>query len=365
MNAQGKNVINLGIGSPDISPSPQTIKALEHSANQDGHHGYQPYQGIQPLRKAMANWYKQTYQVDLDPNSEVLPLIGSKEGIFHISMAFLNPGDQVLVPNPGYPGYAGATRLLEADPIFYDLKENHNWKPDWNELDKIDTTKVKIMWINYPHMPTGAVANNDDFSRLVKFASERNILLCNDNPYSLILNPDKPLSLLSSSGAKANCLELNSLSKSHNMAGWRIGMVLGRSDYINTILKVKSNIDSGMFRAIQDAAITALDNRRQWHAEQNNIYRQRRRLTHRLMDQLGCRYDPETPGLFVWAKLPDLESSAESLVDNLLYKANVFITPGIIFGDQGARYLRASLCVPEEKIKEAIERIEKHLITAS
>ncbi|WP_114778620.1 pyridoxal phosphate-dependent aminotransferase [Botryobacter ruber] len=366
LNAKGKQVINLGIGSPDLPPSQETVEALTKSASQPSGHGYQPYRSLPSLRKAMADWYADTFEVTLDPETEVLPLMGSKEGVFHIVMAFLNPADKVLVPNPGYPAYATTARMAGAEPVFYNLSEENGWLPDMAQLEELASQGgVKLMWINYPHMPTGAQATQEVFEQLVSLARKHNFLLVNDNPYSLVLPKSKPKSLLTVPGAKDCCLELNSLSKSHNMAGWRVGMILGRKDYLDTILTVKSNIDSGMFQAVQHAAIEALHNSEEWHQERNAIYAERQKYVHQLLDMLQCKYQTNTVGMFVWARVPDHIADVEAYLDKVLYEAGVFLTPGKIFGSQGERYLRVSLCVPSEQIVESIKRIKQHNIIYS
>ena len=359
LSARGRDVINLGIGNPDLPPPPQAIQTLRHTAALPDSHGYQPYRGIPELRQAMADWYRHTYGVHLDAAEEVLPLMGSKEGIVHISLAFLNPGDQVLVPDPGYPAYASAARLAGGQPVFYNLREEHHWLPDRDELEALDTSRVRLMWVNYPHMPTGAVAGEDTFAELVAFARERRILLCHDNPYSRILNPQLPLSILQLPGAREGCLELNSLSKSFHMAGWRVGMVVGAAPYLETIIKVKSNLDSGMFLPVQQAAVEVLRMSSDWHEQQNIRYQRRRELIRQLLDTRGCTWSPDTAGLFVWGKLPDDIADAETFVDQLLYSAGIFLAPGTVFGNNGKRYIRASLCAPEERIQQAIERIHQ------
>ncbi|MCG8320544.1 MAG: aminotransferase class I/II-fold pyridoxal phosphate-dependent enzyme [Cytophagales bacterium] len=360
MNSKGMNVLNLGIGNPDLSPSRETIQALHESSRQPANHGYQNYRGIAGLREAIARWYLRIYGVKLDPISEILPLIGSKEGIMHISMAFLNPGDEVLVPDPGYPTYKSVSELVGANIKTYELDENQHWLIDLERLKEADLSRVKIMWLNYPNMPTGAKGSKVLFRELVTLARKHEFLIVNDNPYSLILNDD-PQSLLSVDGAREVALELNSLSKSHNMAGWRLGWVSGHRDYINTILRCKSNVDSGMFLPIQHAAIEALKNPASWHQEQNQAYAHRRKLSWQLLDLLGCTYDAFQTGLFIWAKIPDSEPDLKSFVDTLLYEAKVFITPGFIFGSRGDRYIRISLCNKEEVVEEAINRIKKHI----
>lgn len=355
---QGREIINLGIGNPDLPPSRATVLALQQAASLERNHGYQPYRGIPELRRALADWYQQVYRVELNPEAEILPLAGSKEGIFHISMAFLNPGDRALVPDPGYPAYASATRLAGAEAVFYPLNEANGWLPDLSELRRSDLLAVKLMWLNYPHMPSGAVATADHFAELVEFAREREILLCHDNPYSLILNPAAPLSILQIDEAMECSLELNSLSKSHHMAGWRIGMVAGQKAYLDAILAVKSNIDSGMFLPLQQAAVHALSNSAEWHEKQNAIYRRRRELVYRLLELLRFRYSPNTAGLFVWARAPEDIPDVEAFTDELLYSAGIFVAPGIIFGQQGRRYIRVSLCVPEERLQGALGRLQ-------
>ena len=358
LRSEGKNIINLGIGSPDLPPSKATIEALYQTAKDEKSHGYQSYVGIPELRQGIANWYKRTYNVALNFSNEILPLIGSKEGIMHISMAFINEGDTVLVPNPGYPTYTSVSNLVGAKIQYYNLDENKDWAIDITHLKSLDLKSVKAIWINYPNMPTGAQADENTLKELIKLAKENEFLIINDNPYSLILN-DKPTSIFNLEGAKEVCLELNSLSKSHNMAGWRIGWVCGGSDYINSILKVKSNMDSGMFLGLQKAAIEALKSGKEWHDEVNAIYRERRVLVCEIFDLLKCTYNPKQVGLFVWAKVPDEVESVEKFVDNILYKADVFITPGFIFGTNGGRYVRASLCGTKESCAEALERINK------
>ena len=358
MNASGDDVINLGIGSPDLPPSSAVVESLFNSAQQESNHGYQPYRGTENLRLAMSQWYQQTYGVVLDTDRQILPLMGSKEGIFHISMAFLNPGDEVLVPNPGYPGYAGATKLVDAVPVFYNLDANNKWQPQWDFLEDLDTTKVKLMWINYPHMPTGALANVQTLKRLTSWCKEHGILLCHDNPYGLILNPNPPISLHSIPGSFEVALELNSLSKGHHMAGWRVGMLTGNSNYIDAVVQVKSNVDSGMFKGIQDAAVTALQPNGSWHHQQNDIYRTRKALVHQLMDLINCKYEKDTAGLFVWGRVPEGTDSL-SITDHILSQGKVFLVPGQVFGDQGAGFVRASLCLTEQRIKEAINRIRE------
>jgi aspartate/methionine/tyrosine aminotransferase len=362
LNKEGKNVISFGIGSPDLAPSEASVEALIHTAKQSNTHGYQPYRGIPELREAIANFYKNTYSVDLAPHSEVLPLMGSKEGILHISLAFLNPGDVVLVPDPGYPTYTSLTTLIGAQVQKYFLSEANDWHPQVEALEKMDLSKVKMMWLNYPHMPTGAEANPEKLKPLIAFAKKHNILLCFDNPYSLVLNQQKPFSILSIEGASEVAVEFNSLSKSHNMAGWRIGMMLGAKAYLDAALTVKSNIDSGMFLGLQRAAIEAFRNTEAWHSERNKTYAVRRTKIFKILDMLGFEYSTKQVGLFVWAKPKDPSlTDIPAYVDKLLYETFVFFTPGEIFGEQGKGYMRASLCVPENKIDEAIMRIEKWL----
>lgn len=357
MVQEGHPVINLGIGSPDLPPHPEVVKALSDAMVHPRANMYQSYQGLPELRSAITDFYQNQYQVALDPNTEVLPLMGSKEGIMHISMAFLNKGDQVLFPNPGYPTYASVTKLVEAEPILYNLTAASHWQPDFEALEALDTSRVKIMWINYPHMPTGAEAQLETFDRLITWAKARKILLVNDNPYSFVLT-QKPQSILSRPGAMEVAMELNSLSKSFNMAGWRVGMLSGKAALIQAVLKVKSNMDSGMFFGIQQGAIAALKADASWFESLNTIYRKRRKLVEKLATKLGAEFDSESVGLFVWAKLPKGSVDAETFIDNILHKQHIFITPGTIFGSQGDGYIRFSLCVPETTIEEAINRIE-------
>ena len=353
--AEGKPIINMGIGSPDLQPPTQVLEAIQGSLNDASAHKYQSYQGLPELRNAISNFYKNKFSVESNPENEVLPLMGSKEGIMHISMAFLNEGDKVLIPNPGYPTYTSVSKLVGAEPLFYNLSDSNNWQPNFEELEQQDLSKVKIMWVNYPHMPTGTNATIETFEKLVAFGKKHKILIINDNPYSFILN-DKPISILQVEGAKDIALELNSLSKTFNMAGWRVGMILGNSTFINEILKVKSNMDSGMFYGIQKGAIEALQLSDSWFLEQNRIYEERRSLIWQLADKLDCVYEENSTGLFVWAKIPEGKKS-EEVTDAVLYDKDIFITPGTIFGSQGEGYIRFSLCVTSEIIKEAISRI--------
>jgi aspartate/methionine/tyrosine aminotransferase len=353
--AQGRPIINMGIGSPDLAPSPEVLTTLRDSITDAGAHQYQSYQGLPELRVAIAEFYQQKFGVSIDPALGVLPLMGSKEGIMHISMAFLNVGDEVLLPNPGYPTYGSVTRLVEAVPRTYDLSEENGWFPDLEALSKEDLSKVKLMWVSYPHMPTGATATMQQLTSLVEFAKANDILLVNDNPYSFVLSSN-PTSILSIDGALDCTLELNSLSKTFNMAGWRVGMVLGSKENINAVLKVKSNMDSGMFYGIQKGAIAALQSGPEWFADLDEVYAKRRKLMFQLADKLGCAYSEDAVGMFVWCKLPKGAPSSEEFVDEVLYDKNIFIAPGTIFGSNGEGYIRFSLCVKEEKIKEAIER---------
>ncbi|WNH08253.1 pyridoxal phosphate-dependent aminotransferase [Thalassobellus suaedae] len=354
--ASGKSVINLGIGSPDMQPPQKVIDALTEGLLNPNAHKYQSYQGLPELRQAIAGFYKAHYNVNLSPNTEVLPLMGSKEGIMHISMAFLNKGDEVLIPNPGYPTYQSVTKLLEATPVFYNLDEANNWLPDFKALEKLDLSKVKLMWVNYPHMPTGAQPSQYLFEELVAFGKRHNILIVNDNPYSFVLN-ENPTSILSVEGAKDVCLELNSLSKTFNMSGWRVGMVVGNNTLINNILKVKSNMDSGMFYGIQKGAIEALKCSEMWFVTLNSVYKKRRDLVWKLAEALNCTYDKNATGLFVWAKLPP-HIKAEAYIDLILKENHIFITPGTIFGSQGEGYIRFSLCAQTEDLEEAIARVK-------
>ena len=355
--AEGIPVINIGIGSPDLAPSQKTIDALTAAAANPDHHAYQGYQGIPALRKAFADFYATHYQVELNPASEVLPLMGSKEGIMHISMAYLEAGDETLIPNPGYPTYQAACSLAGAKVVPYELSEKTGWLPDLDALEARDLSKVKIMWVNYPHMPTGAKANLAFFERLKNFAEKHSILIVNDNPYSFILN-DEPISMLAIPGMMEVGIELNSLSKSHNMAGWRIGALLGQSEFLNPVLKFKSNMDSGMFLPLQLAAVEALSADANWFKQQNTIYKSRQKLVFKLLDLLGCTYDQAQSGMFVWAKTPNNFSSGFALSDQILIENAVFITPGGIFGSQGNEYIRISLCAKEEIFKEVIQRIK-------
>ena len=359
MNAEGKDIISLAIGSPDMPPSEKTIQTLCEVANRPDTHGYQPTMGTPELRKAMADFYKRWYGVELNPATEIQPLIGSKEGILHVTLAFVNPGEEVLVPNPGYPTYTSLSKILGAKVVNYDLMEDNGWQPDFDQLESMDLSKVKLMWTNYPNMPTGGNARMETYERLVDFARRHNIVVVNDNPYSFILN-EKPMSLLQVEGAKDCCIEFNSMSKSHNMPGWRVGMCATNPTFISWILKIKSNIDSGTFRGIQLAAAAALSNEAEWHREANiETYARRRKYAERIMDVLGCKYDPNQVGMFLWGRIPDSYSNCEELTERVLHEARVFITPGFIFGSKGERYIRISLCAKEEKIQNALERIEK------
>ncbi|NNE28591.1 MAG: aminotransferase class I/II-fold pyridoxal phosphate-dependent enzyme [Saprospiraceae bacterium] len=357
----GADIINLGIGSPDLSPPPQVITSLKESLGLPNVHRYQSYRGVPELRSAFANWYRRFYQVELKAETELLPLIGSKEGIMHISMAFLNPGDQVLVPNPGYPAYSAAAKLAGAVVRPYLLRPEYGWLPDIDQIEKEDLSAVKIMWINNPHMPTGAQAGPEIFQQLVSFAKRNNILLVNDNPYSFVLSK-KPTSLMQTPDAKEVALELNSLSKSHHMAGWRVGMVCGSAEKINTILRFKSNMDSGQFLGIQKAAMAALDTDQSWHDQQNQIYLRRKGIAKKIFDTLNCKIENAQVGMFLWARIPQSWKNAYDLSDFILKEAEVFITPGGIFGDRGDKYLRISLCSPEEVLVEALGRIEAQKI---
>ena len=357
MVQNGEPIINMGVGSPDLFPSKNVINEIKSSLSNPSAHKYQSYQGLPELREAISQFYKKYFCINLNPLNEVLPLMGSKEGIMHISLAFLNAGDEVLIPNPGYPTYSSVTKLVEASPVFYDLNSENNWFPNLSDIEKRDLSKVKIMWINYPHMPTGASADLSKFEELVKFAKRNNILLVNDNPYSFILN-DNFLSLLGVKNSKNYVLELNSLSKSFNMSGWRVGMLVGSSKNIEKVLKVKSNMDSGMFYGIQKGAISALNLDSSWFEDLNKIYSERRKLIWKLAEKLNCSFDKSSKGLFVWAKLPDNIKSSEKFIDKILNENKIFIAPGTIFGSNGEGYIRFSLCIDEYKIKEAINRIE-------
>ncbi|QYA24200.1 aminotransferase class I/II-fold pyridoxal phosphate-dependent enzyme [Gramella sp. MT6] len=356
LRAEGKPIINLGIGSPDLAPPAQVVEALNKALSSNGAHQYQPYKGITELRNAIAGFYKKFYDRILDPESEILPLMGSKEGVMHISMTFLDPGDEVLLPNPGYPTYSSVSKLLQAKERNYELRAENNWLPDLNELAKEDLSKVKLMWVNYPHMPTGSVATEDFFRELTEFAETHKILVVNDNPYSFIQN-DNPRSILQKDGLSDYVMELNSLSKSFNMAGWRVGMLAGSQKNINSVLKVKSNMDSGMFYPVQAGAVEALKLSGSWFEDQNKIYTKRKKKVLELISELNCEVRDDQVGLFVWAKTPEGKTS-EDIVDDLLYDKDIFITPGFIFGSQGEGYIRFSLCANEEVIDEALKRIK-------
>ncbi|MDW3194962.1 MAG: aminotransferase class I/II-fold pyridoxal phosphate-dependent enzyme [Cytophagales bacterium] len=355
LTAAGHDVINLGIGSPDLPPAPEVIEELTRTAADPANHQYQSYRGLPELRNAIADFYLRQYQVTIDPVKEILPMMGSKEAITHISLAFLNPGDQVLIPALGYPTYTSVTKMVEADPIYFPLLEDQNWEPDWNFLENLNTEKVKLMWINYPHMPTGERGSPEVVKRLVQFAKDRGILLCHDNPYSFILN-DQSSSIFGYEGAKDCCIELNSLSKTFNMAGWRVGWVVAESEIIQAILQVKSNMDSGMFKPVQMAAVKALSLSQDWYNALNETYRNRLRLVYQLLDELDCQYQKEAAGMFVWARVPAGRTGV-AVSDELLEKYHVFITPGMIFGVAGTNYIRVSLCSPEQRFVAAINRI--------
>lgn len=360
LNAQGQDIISLAIGSPDMPPSKQTVDKLCETASQPTAHGYQPTVGIPELRQAMANFYKRWYDVDLDPKTEIQPLIGSKEGILHTTLAFCNPGDEVLVPNPGYPTYTSLSKILGAKIVNYNLREDNGWQPDFEELEKMNLDRVKLMWTNYPNMPTGGNARMETYEKLVDFAHRHGIVVVNDNPYSFILNEGKKMSILQVPGAKECCIEFNSMSKSHNMPGWRVGMCASNQEFISWILKIKSNIDSGTFRGIQLAAAEALNtNDDAWHKEYNvENYRRRRKIAEEIMTVLGCTFDPSQVGMFLWGKIPEKYANVEDLTERILHEARVFVTPGFIFGSNGQRYLRISLCAKDEKMAEALQRIK-------
>ncbi len=357
MREEGKNVINLGIGNPDQPPAPEVLETLRQSAANPANHGYQSYVGIPQLRKGFANWYSRSYGVELNPDNEILPMMGSKEGIMHISMAFLNAGDEVLLPNPGYPTYSAVTNLVGATPRFYDLTYENGWQPNLEALEKTDLSRVKLMWVNYPNMPTGAAAQPEVMKALIAFGKKHQIVICNDNPYSFVLNPN-PSSILSVDGAKDIAIELNSLSKSHNMAGWRVGLAVSNAQFIGYILRVKSNMDSGMFKPLQEAAARALELDGDWYKSVNDVYAQRRELVWEIMDTLNCSYDKNQVGMFIWAKVPESAKSGEALSDLILDKSHVFITPGFIFGSNGEQFIRISLCTPADVLRQAIDRIK-------
>ncbi len=357
MNAEGLDVVSLGVGGPDRMPALEVVETLCDSARKDGNHSYQIASGLPQLRQAMSRWYKRHYNVDLDPDSEVLPLIGSKEGVLHVSLAFVNPGDKVLVPNPGYITYSGVSKMLGAEIINYDLLADKGWQPDFDQLEKVASEGgIKLMWVNYPNMPTGATAGKELFGKLVDFGRRHGIVIVHDNPYSFILN-DNPQSLLQVEGAKEIAIELNSLSKSHNMAGWRMGMVVANPDFTGWIRKMKSNIDSGQFKPVMEAAIKALDIDDSWYTELNSVYWSRRKVAEKIMEAMDCKFDPAQRGLFLWGKLPEGEQDSAVFADKILKEARVFIVPGFIFGSNGEGYVRLSLCATEERLEEALRRI--------
>ena len=360
LNKQGKQIINLGIGSPDLPPHPDVIKVLQEESAKSNVHAYQSYKGSPVLRKAIAQWYQSWYGVSLNPDTEILPMIGSKEGIMHICMTYLNEGDEALVPNPGYPTYRSAVQLAGGKCMDYFLTETNNWFPDFEELETRDLSKVKLMWVNYPHMPTGQLPNRDLFKKLVQFGKKHQILICHDNPYSFILN-ESPMSLLDVEGAREVVVELNSLSKSQNMAGWRVGMLAGSRERIDEVLRFKSNMDSGMFLPIQLAAATALSLPKSWYDSINAVYSKRRALVYQILELLDCEFDKSQAGMFVWAKIPLEHRDGFTLSDKVLYEANVFITPGGIFGSAGEKYIRVSLCSNEEKLLESLQRVKNIL----
>lgn len=358
LNAKGMDIISLGIGGPDKAPDSHVINTLCASAQRSDTHSYQPFSGLPELRKAYTDWYKSRYNVDLDPNTEIQPLIGSKEAVLHISLTFLNPGDGVLVPNPGYPTYSSASKLAEATIYTYDLTEQGNWEPDFEALEKLPLDKIKLMWVNYPHMPTGAPASLELFEKIIEFGKKHNIVIVHDNPYSFILN-EKPLSILQIQGAKDIAIELNSMSKSHNMAGWRMGVISSNKDFINWFVKVKSNVDSGQFKPMMQAAVEALNLPNEWYRQINETYSERRVIAEEIMTALGCKFDPRQRGMFLWGRIPDEIENVETFTDHVLYDGRVFITPGFIFGSNGKRYIRISLCATPEKLKEALRRIKE------
>ena len=357
LQAAGHDVINIGIGNPDMMPSETTIKTLSETAHLPTAHGYQSYKGIPALRQGIADYYAHTYNVQLDPETELLPMIGSKEAITHLSLTFLNEGDEVMVPELGYPAYRAVSQMVGANVIEYTLLEHQGWQPDWQQMADQLTERTRIIWLNYPHMPTGAPATQSLFEEAVRFAHEHKVLLCHDNPYSLVLNKKAPISLLSINGAREVAVELNSMSKSHNMAGWRVGWLAAAKPYIDAVLTIKSNVDSGMFLALQQAAATALHNTDKWHAERNAVYQARLEAAYAFLDALDCTYARDQEGMFLWAKLPDSIPSAEALVDDLLYNKHIFIAPGFIFGPKGNRYIRVSLCMPKARIEQAVSRL--------
>lgn len=359
LNAEGKDIVSLAIGSPDMPPSQATVDELCRVAKLPDAHGYQPTVGTPELRTAMAKWYKRWFDVDLDPASEIQPLIGSKEGILHVTLTFVNTGEKVLVPNPGYPTYTSLSKLLGAQVVNYNLRPDNGWQPDFEELENMDLDGVRLLWCNYPNMPTGANARRETYERLVDFARRHGIIVVNDNPYSFILN-EHPISILQVPGAKECCIEFNSMSKSHNMPGWRVGLAATNAEFISWILKVKSNIDSGTFRALQLAAAKAYDNDAAWHHEANiEVYSRRRNIAEQIMEALGCEYDKAQVGMFLWGHIPEKYGNAEELTERVLHEARVFITPGFIFGSNGERYVRISLCAKEEKMAEALKRIKE------
>lgn len=361
MNAEGKDIISLAIGSPDMPPSPETIEKLCEVAHDPDAHGYQPTSGTPELREAMAGYYKRWYGVDIDPRTEIQPLIGSKEGILHITLAFCNPGDKVLVPNPGYPTYTSLSKILGQEIVNYNLREDKGWQPDWEQLEKMDLNGVKLMWTNYPNMPTGGNAMMETYIKLVRFAQKHDIVIVNDNPYSFIIN-EHPISLLQVPGAKDCCIELNSMSKSHNMPGWRVGLCATNATFISWILKIKSNIDSGTFRGLQLAAAQAYRNSDEWHHTANfQTYKRRRDIAEEIMKTMGCTFDTSQVGMFLWGRIPDSYKDCEELTERILHEARVFITPGFIFGSNGNRYVRISLCAKDEKMREALGRIRAAL----
>lgn len=357
MKASGIDVISLGIGGPDQPPHDEVIETMTQALHVPTNHGYQPHTGAPELRKAFADWYRRWYGVDVDPAKELQPLIGSKEGVTHISLAFLNPGDGVLIPNPGYPTYSSISKLLGAEIFPYNLTEENGWQPDFEELEKLPLERIKLMWINYPHMPTGAGARMDTFRKVIEFGKKHNIVIVHDNPYSFILNKT-PLSIMRVEGAKDIAIEMNSLSKSHNMPGWRVGVAVSNPQFISWILKVKSNIDSGQFRPLMLAAAKALEAGPEWHEKVNALYASRRKVAEDIMHELGCEFDPTQTGLFLWGRIKDPAVSSEALADKVLQQAHVFLTPGFIFGSNGERYIRISLCASEEAMQEAFQRIK-------